>query len=220
MIEAVVFDMDGLLIDSEYITFLAYQKVSKDKGITFDMDFYRTLLGRNADTVKKRLETYMGTRELAEETMETVLQIVEKRIETQGIPLKRGAAELIAYLKGQGIKMAVATSSNRSRATVALTKCAILQYFDVVVCGNEVTKSKPDPEIFLTAIKRLGTDSVHTIVLEDSENGIIGAHAGGIPCIHVPDLQEPSKIIKDRADYVAKDLLEVKAYMASRYFSI
>lgn len=213
MIDAVVFDMDGLLIDSELITFQLYKEVCSKYGNSFDMAYYATLLGRNAAHIESSLAKYLGSSNKAVDVMKEVHESIETRIKESGIPLKKGVKELLEFLKGYGIKMAVATSSSRSRAVAVLGKCDLLDFFEVIVCGDEVKQSKPDPEIFLKAVEAVGGKPSNTIVIEDSESGIIGAHQGGMKCINVPDLKAPSDIVIEKADYIAEDLIDVMTYI-------
>lgn len=215
MIDAVIFDMDGLLVDSEYVTYLAYKEMCLTYGKSFDMIYYSTFLGRNAAYIESSLETYFDNGDQAKAVMQSVHSIVEKQFEQKGVPLKRGVKELISYLKQEGIKMGVATSSHRKRAISILGNAGIVDAFSVMVCGDEVKLSKPDPEIFLKAADALKVSPMRSIVLEDSESGIIAAHLAGMRCINVPDLKAPSKCILEKADYIAEDLVEVIEYIKS-----
>lgn len=218
MIDAVVFDMDGLLIDSERITFQLYKDVCLKYGKSFDMTTYATFLGRNTAYIESSLAEYLGGSNKAVAVMKEVHKSIENYFEEQGVPLKKGVKELLEFLKSYGVKMAVATSSSRSRAVAMLGKSDILDFFEVIVCGDEVKQSKPDPEIFLKTLDALGAKASNTFVIEDSESGIVGAHLGGLKCINVPDLKVPSDLIIEKADYIAKDLLEVITYLSKHPF--
>lgn len=209
MIEAVIFDMDGLLIDSESLTFQLYREICLKHGTILDEEFYLSLLGTNGQFIAEALGQYLENKTLAVQIMDEVHKGLEIHFEKRGIPLKTGAEELVDYLRMNGVKMAVATSSSRSRALKMLEKSELISAFDAVVCGDEVECSKPHPDIFLKAAKALATDPSKIMVLEDSENGIIGGHAGGMRCIHVPDLKSSTEDILSRVDFVAADLLEV-----------
>ena len=133
----------------------------------------------------------------------------EAEITANGIPLKPGAEELIKHLKEHGIKMYLATSSTHERTVKILTLDGVFDYFDGSVCGTEVEHGKPDPEVFLTCAQKAGEIPAHCLVLEDSENGIRAAHAGGFPVICVPDLKVPEKAVLDMTTAVVKSLDEV-----------
>lgn len=213
MIKAVIFDMDGLLIDSEIVTFNLYKEICLKHGKVLEQDFYFSLLGTNATYIQSELGQYLGDGSLAKEVIKKVHQSLDTYFEDHGVPVKRGAESLISFLKAEEIKLAVATSSSRERALKLLLKCGLLNSFDAVVCGDEVENSKPHPEIFLKAAEAVGIEPADVIILEDSENGILGARTGGMRCINVPDLKKPSDLIISMADLIATDLLEVADYI-------
>lgn len=212
MVEAVIFDMDGLLIDSEAATYAIYKNVFAKHGKAFDHGFYLSLLGTNEKHIKLQLGEYLDDRNLALAIIKEVHELLEKEFITKGVPVKPGAYELLNYLKGKGIKLGVATSSSRMRAERILKNSQLLSYFDSLVCGDEVAHSKPHPEIFNVSRRKLKVDTRRTYVIEDSENGIVGAHAGGFRCIHVPDLKPTTEKIRNRANFIAQDLLQVIQY--------
>lgn len=212
MYEAVIFDMDGLLVDSEFVTYQAYKEICTKYKKPFDLVYYCTFLGRNAAYIESSLALHLADPEMASKVMKEVHKKVEWTFQHEGIPLKRGVIELITYLKEQGIKMGVSTSSHRKKATFILKKAGLYDFFEAMTCGDEVAVSKPDPEIFVSTGKSLDVAFNKIVVLEDSESGILGAHRAGMDCINIPDLKEPSKQIKEKAIFIAEDLMDVKAF--------
>ncbi len=213
MLKAVIFDMDGLLIDSEAMTFKGYKKLCSDHSYKLEDEFYFQFLGTNIDYMRDGFHAHYGQDFPFDQILEGVHSYIEEIFQNEGVPLKPGAMNLFNFLKRNSIKIGLATSSARHRVDKILAKAEITSYFDVTVCGDEITHSKPNPEIFLTACQKLGVKPEEAIVLEDSENGIIGASDGKIQCIHVPDLKASSDVIKKRATYIAKDLNEVIHYI-------
>jgi HAD superfamily hydrolase (TIGR01509 family) len=213
MIKAVIFDMDGLLVDSEAATFLFYKDICEGYGKAFEMSHYIKFLGTNATYIESCLTEYYKDQALSKRIMAEVHESLALSFEEQGVPLKKGARTILEYLKNSGMKLAVATSSSRNRATQMLDRSGVIDYFDIIVCGDEVENSKPHPDIFLKAAALLGCEPAQTLVIEDSENGIKGAHRGGMHSINVPDLKDPSEWVKEKATYIAKDLLEAMAYI-------
>ncbi len=213
MFKAVIFDMDGLLIDSESMTFKGYKKVCRQYEYIFEDEFYFQFLGSNIDYMRQGFEARYGQAFPFERILDQVHTEIEKAFESDGIPLKPGALNLLEHLKEQSIKIGLATSSSRDRVDAIIAKADIASYFDATVCGDEITRSKPDPEIFLTACQKLEVTPCEALVLEDSENGIRGAFDGKITCIHVPDLIPSSKAIQERAAYIAKDLNEIISWL-------
>ena len=213
MLKAVIFDMDGLLIDSEALTFEGYKKLCRKHDYILEDEFYYQFLGTNVDYMREGFKKYYGQAFPFDQIVNEVHDYIEEIFLNNGVPLKSGAINLLEFLKKKGIKIGLATSSSRPRVDQILKKAHVLSYFDVTVCGNEIEKSKPDPEIFLTACQKLRIKPSEAIVLEDSENGIIGASEGNIRCIHVPDLKASSELIKKRAAYIAEDLNTVIDYI-------
>ena len=130
-------------------------------------------------------------------------------IEKDGIPLKRGIHELLDYLKKNGYKVAVATSTSRDRAEHLLKLGGVLEKADYVICGDEVVNSKPDPEIFLKAAEKLGVEPKECMVLEDSGAGIEAAYSAGMLGVNIPDMKEPDENMKSKSYRICESLLDV-----------
>jgi HAD superfamily hydrolase (TIGR01509 family) len=133
-------------------------------------------------------------------------------LEKHGISVKDGLYEILDYLSKTKVKIAVATSTSRERATSLLIMASVDHYFDYVLCGDEVENSKPHPEIFLKVADKLGCLPEKSIVLEDSEAGIIAAHSAGMSAIMVPDMKEPEPNIQALAFKQMSSLHEVKLF--------
>ncbi len=213
MIKAVIFDLDGLLIDSEPIAYSILQDMVKPYGgfITLD-DYTANYLGRTVRTGMHTIATDYNIPVDEEELFKLYLKLEEERV-TQGIPLKKGGKELLTYLKDNGYKMIVASSSIRKRAEDILSYHNINQYFDDMVFGYEVENSKPFPDIFLKACEKLGVSTNEAIVLEDSESGIQAGFSAHIPVICIPDLKLPEKEFLSKASFVFDSLFDVIEYL-------
>ena len=171
MIKAIIFDMDGLMIDSERVTFECYQEILKGMNLTMDEEFYKTLLGKPLKGIYQRFYDVYGNDFPIEDVIKDVHALMAKRFETEGVPIKTGLKSLLEYLKENNYKTIVATSSNRDRVDTILSQAQITDYFDDSICGDEVTKGKPNPEVFLKSCQKLGVNVDEAIVLEDSEAG-------------------------------------------------
>lgn len=145
--------------------------------------------------------------------MKKVHAMMAERFEKEGVPVKKGLVSLLQYLKENSYKTIVATSSNRDRVDKILKQAGITEYFDDSICGDEVTKGKPDPEIFLKACQKLGVSTDEAIVLEDSEAGIQAGSTAGIRVICVPDMKYPEKQYEEKAYRILSDLNEVKEFL-------
>ena len=166
-----IFDMDGLLLDSERLYQSCWHQLARDRGLSLPSDFAVRITGSGP----KR---------------ECMAMMVER--EKTDLQLKPGAADLLPALKKAGYRLAVASSSPRDMVLTNLGRTGIDGYFDVVVCGDEVSRGKPDPDIFLLAAERLGLLPGDCYVLEDSPNGLLAARAAGCRPVMIPDLVPPA----------------------------
>lgn len=215
MIKAIIFDMDGLMIDSERVTFECYQEILKGMNLTMDEEFYKTLLGKPLKGIYQIFYDVYGNDFPIEDVIKDVHALMAKRFETEGVPIKTGLKSLLEYLKENNYKTIVATSSNRDRVDTILSQAQITDYFDDSICGDEVTKGKPNPEVFLKSCQKLGVNVDEAIVLEDSEAGIQASYDAGIKVICIPDMKYPEKQYEEKTFKILKDLNDVTEYLKS-----
>lgn len=213
MIKAVIFDMDGLMIDSERVTFEGYQQVLKKMNLTITRDFYLQLLGKPIKGIYQCFYDAYGNDFPIEDVIKEVHQYMADLFETEGVPLKNGLLELLDYLKKNHYKTIVATSSNRDRVDKILARANITSYFDDSICGDEVTKGKPNPEVFLKSCEKLGVQPEQAIVLEDSEAGIQAAYSANIKVLCVPDMKYPTEPYASMTTKIIDSLHEVISYL-------
>ena len=214
--DAVIFDLDGLLADTEIISLKVYQELLEDFGIPFTEETYsREYSGhREEENVQRFLNTYDLPWNF-DQTLEKVYEL-EARILAKGVNLKKGAKNLLAFLQREGIPIALATSSVESRARMILDSNGILSLFDHLVFAKDVKRSKPYPDIFLKACSDLNVLPENCLVLEDSEAGIEAASRAGIPVICIPDLKIPAQSFLNKTEQVFQDLDAVRDYLESR----
>ena len=215
MIKAIIFDMDGLMIDSERVTFECYQEILKGMNLTMDEEFYKTLLGKPLKGIYQRFYDVYGNDFPIEDVIKDVHALMAKRFETEGVPIKTGLKSLLEYLKENNYITIVATSSNRDRVDTILSQAQITDYFDDSICGDEVTKGKPNPEVFLKSCQKLDVNVDEAIVLEDSEAGIQASYDAGIKVICIPDMKYPEKQYEEKTFKILKDLNDVTEYLKS-----
>lgn len=215
MIKAIIFDMDGLMIDSERVTFECYQEILKGMNLTMDEEFYKTLLGKPLKGIYQRFYDVYGNDFPIEDVIKDVHALMAKRFETEGVSIKTGLKSLLEYLKENNYKTIVATSSNRDRVDTILSQAQITDYFDDSICGDEVTKGKPNPEVFLKSCQKLGVNVDEAIVLEDSEAGIQASYDAGVKVICIPDMKYPEKQYEEKTFKILKDLNDVTEYLKS-----
>lgn len=208
--KTVIFDMDGLLVDSEIRALRAWREVAKKHGIPHIDELFPKIIGTNTFTRGVIFNEYYGGAFDFPACNEEVRSLAHGYEAETPIPLKKGVRELLAYLRENGYRIAIASSGLFSTIERRMKYHGIYEYFDVIVSGEMVTHSKPNPEIFLLCAERLGVSPSEITVFEDSPNGIKAARAAGMRPVLVPDLFAPEKDIADLAYTVCTSLLEVK----------
>lgn len=191
MIESVIFDMDGLMFDTEKIVFRNWSIVMKDQGLDYNIDIYKKTVGlRHAETEKLYKSIYGET--FPYQSLRTLVsQMYVDYTAEQGIPVKKGLFELLEYLKKSKIPAAVATSTREASASRTLRLAGVTDYFSAFMFGDTVKKGKPDPEIFDRARLLLGGKKETTMALEDSINGVKSAYNAGLKTVMIPDMLQP-----------------------------
>jgi len=209
MIKTVIFDLDGLLINTEIISYQLYQDLLEPYGCSFDVeDYAQNYSGKTAVGNMEAIIERFGLPICVKEGLEFAAR-TEKEYFQKGVELKKGARELPAYLKEKQYKVMLASSSTRERALSVLKGHRIDHFFDGMVFGPEVKRGKPCPDIFLKACEKAGEAPAHCLVLEDSEAGIQASYAARIPVLCIPDMKIPEKQFQELAEAVLPSLLEV-----------
>ena len=212
-VDAIIFDMDGVLIDSERISFKCFQEVFKEYNYKMDEKFYLKLIGRNVKSIKAIMEEEYGTDFPFDTIYKKKAKLALEITDRNGVIIKPGVHELLDYLNKENYKIAVATSTRRERALQLLEEAKIKDKVNYVICGDQVENSKPDPEIFLKAAKGLDVNPEKCIVIEDSDAGITAAHAAKMIGIHVPDMKFLDDDTKELAFKICENLIDVKNYL-------
>ncbi len=211
---AVIFDMDGLMLDTEPLAARAWTDAAAACGIGFDHAVTRQLIGRNFPDCRALIGAHHGDDYPVDDLMRAWHVAYDAIVEREGIALKPGLPELLAWLETEAILKAVATSTRLARARAKLVNTALFDRFTVLVGGDEIERGKPEPDIFVLAALRLGIDAAACVVLEDSEPGIRGAVAAGMAAIMVPDLHAPSDKLVAQGHLVLPTLHDVRAHLA------
>ena len=216
MKKAVIFDMDGLMIDSERVTYNEYVKKLAQLGHhDFTEELYRNCLGKNKQGICQVFIDHYGQDFPMTEVWDDVHVWIDESLR-QYVPKKKGLVELLEYLKANNYKTIVATSSGRARVDEILKNGNLTEYFDDSICGDEVTHGKPHPEIFLTACQKLDVKPEEALVLEDSEAGILAAYDGRIDVICVPDMKYPEQQFVEKVTKIVDSLDEVIDYLKAQ----
>jgi len=213
MITAVVFDMDGILFDTERLCRDCWIALSKEFEIPNMEEVYALCIGVNAQTTERIVYENYGKDFPYEEYCRRTTEMYNRYIAEHGVPVKEGVRETLEALAKAGAKIAVASSTRREKVLRLLASAGIDRYFTAVVGGDTVTHSKPDPEIFLTACEALSVAPEEAIAVEDSHNGIRAAHAAGMLAVMVPDLLPVTEEMQRLSAYVATDMNDACEWM-------
>ena len=186
-INAVVFDMDGVLLDSEKIWDWAWKKHADELQLNNVESSCNACRGCNGEEQKKILHKIYGDNFDAEKFFKNALSYFYQFERENGIPKKYYAKEILDYLKEKKYKLALASSTNREAVERQMKNAGLLDFFDVTICGDEVKESKPNAEIYLKSCMSLGESACNCAAVEDSPNGIRSAFGAKMNCIMVPD---------------------------------
>lgn len=187
MVSGIIFDMDGVLIDSERQSNEGWLWAAGQLGVDMPMWLIDSFKGAPAELCCKSFDDYYKGVIDYWEAKELRTQHVYKIRETEGIPVKKGVKDIFEYIRNNGLKCAVATSTRRESAEKTLHEIGVWDYLDAVVYGDEVEHGKPEPDIFIRAAKAIGVNPSEAVVVEDSINGIKAGYAADMRVVHIPD---------------------------------
>ena len=209
MVRGVIFDMDGLMFDTERLATVLRNQVGDELRIDMTEEFLDSFRGQNPTAIRNAFLQRVGREFDFDGCMGRKDELQHRYIEEKGVPLKEGLPELLEYLKGQDIRMAVATSTQQSLAEKMLKIAGVYEYFDAVAYGNKVKRSKPFPNIFQKAAEDLGVPMRECLVLEDSISGVQAGKAAGGYIIHIPDVVVVPEEVKDGITAELRSLRDV-----------
>lgn len=213
--QAVIFDMDGLMLDTECIYRDVFNRAAADCGIEFPQWLHEKLLGRNTADTKAILHELWQDEAKLDRFFDASRHHHEICFAAPPAA-KTGLHELLDMLDERKIPKAVATSTRRAYAIPRLEQCNLAHRFLTISTGDQVARGKPAPDLYLLAAQTIGTAPENCVALEDSEAGVTAAHAAGMTVCMVPDLKQPSDEIRQLAHGVYPSLVEVRQFIEER----
>ena len=210
--KAIIFDMDGVILDSETICDKTWAITQKEMGVTTDKDYLNMCRGTNHNDTLQILHDVFGADFDAEKFLQRSIELFHQIEEKDGIPLMPYVRETLEYLSKR-YTLALASSTNGGAVKRQLTNAGVIDYFKTRTTGEQVVHSKPDPEIYLIACRSIGLEPSECVAVEDSPNGIRSAHAAGIPVIMVPDKIKPTAELKSLCWKVCPSLKSLAEFL-------
>lgn len=207
-LKGAIFDMDGVLIDTEKLYIRFWKEAAAEFGYDMRDEHVFAVRSMARKYSIPKLKSMLGEDFPTEKVRSRRTELMNDFISKSGIETKKGLFRLLNHLRDSGIKIAVATATQRERTLSYLSRIGALEFFDAVICGDMVTAGKPAPDIYLTAAAELGLPPEECAAFEDSPNGLMAAHSAGCYTVMVPDLTQPDDEVSPYIDNVIEDLGE------------
>ena len=211
-IKAVIFDMDGVILDSESISDITWEKAAAERGLTVNNEILNACRGSNKNDTIVTLKKYYGQDFDSESFLNRTSELFHEIEEKDGIPLLPYAKEILEYLKSR-YRLALASSTRGPTVERQLRNAGVINFFETRTTGEMVEHSKPNPEIYLMACKSIGMEPGDCVAIEDSLNGIRSAYAAGLHPVMVIDKIQPTEEIRKMCIAVFDSLEEVKTIL-------
>ena len=211
-IKAIIFDMDGVILDSETISDITWRKAAEEKGLTVNEEILNACRGSNKNDTITTLKNYYGSDFDSEAFLERTSELFHEIEEKDGIPLMPYAKEILAYLKPR-YHLALASSTRGLTVERQLRTAGVIDFFESRTTGEMVIHSKPNPEIYLMACKSIGMEPGECAAIEDSLNGIRSAYAAGLHPLMVIDKIQPTEEIKKKCEFIFDSLEGLKTIL-------
>ena len=208
MIKAAIFDMDGTIYDTERISMEGWYYACKPYGIEITFEQICAMHGHNAHDNGVRFCSWFGEDAPYWDIRNLRYEYMNHYFSEHPVPIKPGLFELLDELKKKNIKIAIATGTSRDVASGYWESTGVLPYLSASVCGDDVSKSKPNPEIFLKAADAVGVLPEECMIFEDSRDGILGARTAGSMVFLIPDQEPVTDDVRNAADYILPSLLD------------
>lgn len=216
-LKLVIFDVDGTLIDSENVWKNVMKEVGEKYGLmNLDKTLFPKVIGKSGFE-EHEVYKQMIPDDIRENLIEEWRRVGFESLQNH-IPIKKGLYEMLSFLKEKNIKIAIGTATDRTLTEERLSKINVIQDIDFSICGNEIRRKKPEPDIYLDILHHFHLDSKKAIVIEDSVVGVQAAYRAKIPCIQIPDIIPPTQEQYKQTIYIANDLIDAKNKIQELYF--
>ena len=216
-IKAVLFDMDGVLLDTESLCKICWRRAAADYNLSNIDEIFMQCVGRNRTDTTHLLSKYLPSEKDAFEFREKAGELFDQVWHEEGLKKMPFVTECLDALKNAGFRLAVASSTRGIKVHPQLEEAEIHGYFETITTGDMVTHSKPDPEIYLKAAASLGLSPSECLAIEDSPNGVRSAYAAGIKCVMVPDLIAPDQEMNEKAFEILTNLKEAASFIIKEF---
>jgi HAD superfamily hydrolase (TIGR01509 family) len=210
--KVVIFDMDGVIFDSEKLVLDSWEAVGGKYGIPDVGKILTDCIGTSKAKTQEIVYEHYGKDFDFEKYSKEASQLFHAHVRESGLPVKKGVRELLQYLKEEKIPVGLASSTRLAAVEEELKQAGLYDYFRVVVGGDQLKRSKPEPDIYLMACEKMGISPENAYAVEDSYNGIRAAYSAGMMPIMVPDLLPATEEMREKSIAVFDDLLQVKRF--------
>lgn len=214
--QAVIFDMDGVIFDSERLVLECWEELAVKYGFQGIREVFLPCIGTNAVKTREIVLDHYGNDFPYEEFRREASVLFHERTDKGGLPVKKGVRELLDYLKARGIPTAVASSTRLEVVASELKQAGLYGYFKVVMGGDQLKRSKPEPDIYLMTCDKMDIIPQQAYAIEDSYNGIRSSYSAGMKPIMVPDMLPATDEMREKSIVVLENLLMVRDYLEER----
>lgn len=210
MITTVIFDMDGLLLSTEPIYFECYKKAAAEKGLDFTYELFESCVGMSSEDAGHLIQHYFGEKlDVPHLHMRTYAHFEDYILQGGEVDFRPGAKQAVEFFHKRGLKVALASSNVRKWVEYLLTRKGIFQLFDSVTTADDVSRPKPDPEVYLRTAQKLDSDVAECLVFEDSVAGATAALSAGMRTCVVPQIKQPNTFVRQNAFKIYRSLEDI-----------